>query len=65
MKMDAAMADMGIDGATEAILAQQLVRHEADALADRKTHIYNLQRKVKSLKEHSALSGLIKISRSM
>ena len=52
MKLDAMMADAGIDGAAEAILvrADQLVKLEADALADRKTQIYNLQRKVKSMK---------------
>lgn len=53
MKMDDITADMGIDSCTDAIMAraEQLVKHEFDALNDRKTHIYNLQRKVKSQKE--------------
>ena len=53
MKMDPITADLGLDGAADAILvrADQLVKLEADNLVDRKTHIYNLQRKIKSLKE--------------
>ena len=53
MKMDPITADLGLDGSAEAILirAEQLSKLEADALVDRKTHIYNLQRKIKNLKE--------------
>ncbi|KAL3873318.1 hypothetical protein ACJMK2_036450 [Sinanodonta woodiana] len=53
MKMDRISVDLGFDMTVDALLsrAKQLVKLEADALADRSTHIYNLQRKVKSLKE--------------
>lgn len=51
--MDHIALDLGFDMTIDAIMARagQLVKLEADALADRSTHIYNLQRKVKSLKE--------------
>ena len=51
--MDPMTVDMGMDGAAEAIMARihQMVGKEADLLVDRKTHIYNLQRKIKTLKE--------------
>lgn len=53
MKMDQINFDVGLDMATEALMsrAEQLVRQESDALAGKSTHLYNLQRKVKALKE--------------
>ena len=53
LKMDPLAADVGLELACDAVVgrAEQLVNLEADQLSDRKTHIYNLQRKVKSLKE--------------
>jgi len=53
MKMDRISLDLGMDMTVEALVAraEQLVKLEKDALADRSTHIYNLQRKVKALKE--------------
>ncbi|XP_046545107.1 coiled-coil domain-containing protein 170-like [Haliotis rubra] len=53
MKMDHIALDLGFDMTIDAIMARepQLVKLEGDALNDRSTHIYNLQRKVKSLKE--------------
>ena len=53
MKMDRISLDLGMDMTVDALFAraQQLVKLERDALADRSTQIYNLQRKVKSHKE--------------
>ena len=53
MCMDPISADIGIDMASEAVVgrARQLISLEADALQDRKTTIYNLQRKLKGFKE--------------
>ena len=53
LKMDRISCDIGYDLTIEAIIAraEQLVKMEADTIADKSTHIYNLQRKVKSLKE--------------
>ncbi|ELU12895.1 hypothetical protein CAPTEDRAFT_173947 [Capitella teleta] len=53
MKMDSLTIDMGIDGCTDAILARadQLVRHEYDGITDKKTQLYNMQRKMKTMKE--------------
>lgn len=53
LKMDRISSDIGYDLTIEAIIAraEQLVKMEADTIADKSTHIYNLQRKVKSLKE--------------
>lgn len=53
MKMNRISAEIGFDMTGEAILAraEQLAKLEADALADRNTHIYNLQRKIKTMKE--------------
>ncbi|KAH3851320.1 hypothetical protein DPMN_093800 [Dreissena polymorpha] len=53
MKMDRISLDLGMDMTCDALIAraEQLVKLEKDALADRSTHIYNLQRKVKSCKE--------------
>lgn len=51
--MDRMANDLGLDMTADALVsrAEQLVRHEASALSDKSTHVYNLQRKVKSLKE--------------
>ncbi|XP_013406676.1 coiled-coil domain-containing protein 170 [Lingula anatina] len=53
MKMDRISSEIGFDMNGETLLtrAEQLVKLEADALADRSTHIYNLQRKIKTMKE--------------
>lgn len=53
MKMDRISLDLGLDLTIEALMARadQLVKMEKDTLADKSTHIYNLQRKIKSLKE--------------
>ena len=53
MKMDRISAEVGFDMNGDALLARaaQLAKLEADALADRNTHIYNLQRKIKTMKE--------------
>ncbi|KAK3093737.1 hypothetical protein FSP39_019476 [Pinctada imbricata] len=53
MKMDRISIDLGLDLTIDALItrAEQLVKLEQDAIADKSTHIYNLQRKVKSLKE--------------
>lgn len=53
MKMDRISIDLGMDMTMDALIARacQLVKLEKDALADRSTTIYNLQRKVKGLKE--------------
>ncbi|XP_067938606.1 coiled-coil domain-containing protein 170-like [Watersipora subatra] len=53
MKMDRISAEVGFDMNGDALLARanQLAKLEADALADRNTHIYNLQRKLKTMKE--------------
>ncbi|XP_069117841.1 coiled-coil domain-containing protein 170-like [Argopecten irradians] len=53
MKMERISVDLGLDMTIEALMARadQLVKMEKDALIDKSTHIYNLQRKIKSLKE--------------
>ena len=53
MKMDRISIDLGLDLTIDALIsrAEQLVKLEQDTIADKSTHIYNLQRKVKSLKE--------------
>ncbi|OWF37113.1 coiled-coil domain-containing protein 170-like [Mizuhopecten yessoensis] len=53
MKMERISIDLGLDMTMEALMARadQLVKMEKDALADKSTHIYNLQRKIKALKE--------------
>ena len=50
MKMDRISLDLGLDMTLDALIsrAEQLTRLEADALADRSTHVYNLQRKVRT-----------------
>jgi len=51
--MDPITADLCLDSIVDAILvrSEQLMRSEHSELVDRKTHIYNLQRKVKACKE--------------
>lgn len=53
LKMEPITPDLCLDSITDAIAgrAEQLVKAENETLVDRKTHIYNLQRKVKALKE--------------
>lgn len=53
MKLDEMADDVGLDVNGEALLArgEQLVKLEADALDDRKTTIYNLQRRLKWSKQ--------------
>jgi hypothetical protein len=53
MKIDRIGADIGFDMSGEALLARatQLMKLETEAVADRSTHIYNLQRKVKAMKQ--------------
>jgi hypothetical protein len=45
--------DVGLDSMTEAIMtrAGQLVKNESTELVDRKSHIFNLQRKLKIMKD--------------
>ena len=51
--MESINADLGVESILSSLMArvQQVVGKEGDLLVDRKTHIYNLQRKIKSLKE--------------
>lgn len=51
--MDPLAADVGMDMACEAIVAraQQAVNFEMDALAESRSQVYQLQRKIKALKE--------------
>ncbi|XP_076463456.1 coiled-coil domain-containing protein 170-like [Babylonia areolata] len=53
MKMDHISLDLGLDSTLDGLVAraEQLVRMEGGAHAERSTHLYNLQRKVRSLKE--------------
>ncbi|XP_062614112.1 coiled-coil domain-containing protein 170-like [Saccostrea cucullata] len=53
MKMDRISIDLGLDMTIDALIAraEQLVKLEQDTIVDKSTHIYNLQRKVKALKE--------------
>lgn len=53
MKVDLMASDIGFDMRCDAILsrASQLSKLESEAVADRSTHIYNLQRKLKSMKQ--------------
>jgi chromosome segregation ATPase len=53
LKVTEISADIGIDMNVDIILAraEQLVRMEGDGIHDKQTNIYNLQRKIKSLKE--------------
>lgn len=53
LKVSEISADVGLDMNVDLIIAraEQLVKLEGDALADKQTNIYNLQRKIKQLKE--------------
>lgn len=53
LKINEISADVGMDMNIDIILAriEQLVKMEGDSLQDKQTNIYNLQRKIKSLKE--------------
>ncbi|XP_030854172.1 coiled-coil domain-containing protein 170 [Strongylocentrotus purpuratus] len=53
MNMDAVCKDVGFDMNGEALLAraEQLASREGGVLADKNTHVYTLQRKVKTLKQ--------------
>jgi chromosome segregation ATPase len=53
LKVNQISADVGLDMNVDLLLARadQLVRSENDSIQDKQTNIYNLQRKVKSLKE--------------
>ena len=53
LKVSEISADVGLDMNVDLILAraEQLVKSEGDTIADKQTNIYNLQRKIKSLKE--------------
>ena len=53
MQMDRIAADIGFDMSGDAIIAraEQLAKMEADALADRSTQVYSLQRKGKNMKQ--------------
>ncbi len=53
LSIDAITADVGLDMSFDTLLgrAEQLVKMEAEAIQDRKTHIHNLQRKLRSMKE--------------
>lgn len=51
MKMDRISLDLGLDLTMDALVAraEQLMKLEADALANKSTHVYNLQRKVSKI----------------
>jgi hypothetical protein len=53
MALNVVVADVGLDGVTDAIMvrAEQLVKNESTELVDRKSHIFNLQRKLKIMKD--------------
>ncbi|XP_022091031.1 coiled-coil domain-containing protein 170-like [Acanthaster planci] len=53
LKLDSIALDLGFDMNGEAIMARakQLMRQEGESLADKTTHVYSLQRKLKSNKE--------------
>lgn len=53
LKVDQISADVGLDMNVDLLIArgEQLVKMESDSIQDKQTNIYNLQRKVKSLKE--------------
>ncbi|XP_005089149.1 coiled-coil domain-containing protein 170 [Aplysia californica] len=53
MKMDRISLDLGLDLTMDALVAraEQLVKLETGTLAEKSTHVYSLQRKVKALKE--------------
>jgi len=51
--VDCVSADVGLDGASDAIFvrAEQLAKNEAAAVTDQKSQIYALKRKLKTMKE--------------
>ena len=53
MNIDSVAADVGFDAVRDTVLvrAEQLIKNEASELVDRKSHIFNLQRKLRSMKE--------------
>lgn len=53
LKVSEISADVGLDMNVDLIMAraEQLVKLEGDTIADKQTNIYNLQRKIKQLKE--------------
>ncbi len=53
LKVSEISADVGLDMNVDLILAraEQLIKLEGDAISDKQTNIYNLQRKIKQLKE--------------
>lgn len=53
LKIDSISADMGMDMNIEILIAraEQLIKMESDSIQDKQTSIYNLQRKIKQLKE--------------
>ena len=53
LKVSHISADVGLDMNVDLIMAraEQLVKMESDSIQDKQTNIYNLQRKVKQLKE--------------
>ena len=63
--VNAIAVDVGLDGMSDAILAraEQLIKNEATEIADRKSHIFNLQRKLKIMKDQ--LDSKVRWNRSM
>lgn len=53
MKMDRISLDLGLDLTMDALVAraEQLIKLETNCLAEKSSHVYNLQRKLKALKE--------------
>ncbi|XP_071963130.1 coiled-coil domain-containing protein 170-like [Antedon mediterranea] len=53
LKMDVIALDVGFDLCTDAVLAraEQVMRKEVDTITDKTTHVYNLQRKLKTMKQ--------------
>lgn len=51
--VDCISADVGLDGATDAVLlrAEQLAKNEAASVTDQKSQMYALKRKLKTMKE--------------
>ena len=60
--VDCISADVGLDGATDAVLmrAEQLAKNEAAAATEQKSQIYALKRKLKTMKEQ--LDGKVRMS---
>ena len=53
MRVDSLALDMGYDMNGDVLVAraEQLMRGEVDLLADKSSHLYTLQRKVKTMKQ--------------